>query len=117
MRKDNIRDYATAAFREYARLGSPSSVEHLERDNAALAADLRAVKETLRILDAEGNRYIADAVRAVYFAAPSSPLLKGEISARVAAFAKEYPTCERCVYRWLKRARGLFARLRGLRIK
>ena len=117
MRKDNIRDYATAAFREYARLGCPSSERiSCERD-AALAADLRAVSECLRVLCAEDKPYIADAVRAVYFASPGVPLRKGDIGARVAAFARVCPASEREVYRWLKRARVRFAAVRGLRVK
>lgn len=117
MRKDNVRDYATAAFREYARLGCPTpEVISRERD-AALAADLRAVGECLQMLCAEDRTYIAEAVQAVYFAAPGVPIKKGEIGARVAAFARACPASEREVYRWLKQARVRFAAVRGLRVK
>ena len=117
MRKDNIRDYATAAFREYARMGCPSlELISCERD-VALVADLRAVEECLRILSLEDREYIVDAVRAVYFASPGVPLRKGDIGARVAAFARVCPASEREVYRWLKRARVRFAAVRGLRVK
>ena len=117
MRKDNIRDYATAAFREYARLGCPSpEAISCERDTA-LAADLRAVGECLQILRVEEQEYIADAVRAVYFVAPEIPLKKGDVGKRVAMFARKYPASEASAYRWLARARRLFAKLRGMRTK
>ncbi len=117
MRKDNVRDYATAAFREYARLGCPSPEEIQKERNAALAADLRAVGECLQLLCAEDKAYIADAVRAVYFVAPGMSIKKGEIGARVAAFARACPASEREVYRWLKQARVRFAAVRGLRVR
>lgn len=116
MRKDNVRDYATAAFREYARLGCPSSETISQERDAALAADLRAVAECLRLLAIEDKEYVADAVRAVYFATPGAPLKKGDVGARVAAFAREYPASERSVYGWLKLARKLFACARGIRL-
>ena len=117
MRKDNVRDYATAAFREYARLGCPApEVIPRERD-AALIADLMAVAECLRILRVENEGYVADAVCAVYFASPGVPLQKGDIGARVSSFARACPASEREVYRWLKRARVRFAAVRGLRVR
>ena len=116
MRKDNIRDYATAAFREYARLGCPA-VEQISRErDSALVADLGAVCACLRMLCTEDKVHVVDAVRAVYFSAPDTPLKKGDIGARVAAFAREYPSSEREVYRWLKIARVRFASIRGLRV-
>ena len=117
MLKDSIRDYATAAFREYARLGCPTPEAISRERDAALAADLRAVGECLRLLCVEDKPYIADAVRAVYFASPGVPLKKGDVGARVAAFARACPASEREVYRWLKRARVRFAAVRGLRIR
>ena len=117
MLKDSIRDYATAAFREYARLGCPAPEAISRERDAALAADLRAVAECLRLLCVEDKPYIADAVRAVYFASPGAPLKKGDVGARVAAFARACPASERSVYGWLKLARRMFARARGLRMK
>ena len=117
MVKDNVRDYATAAFREYARLGCPAPEAISRERDAALAADLRAVAECLRLLYAEDKPFIADAVRAVYFASPGVPLRKGDIGARVAAFARACPASERSVYGWLKVARKRFARVRGLRTR
>ena len=117
MRKDSIRDYATAAFREYARLGCPTPEAISRERDAALAADLSAVEECLRILSLEDRQYIVDAVRAVYFAAPDVALKKGDVGKRVAVFAREYPASEVSAYRWLARARRLFAKLRGMRIE
>ena len=117
MLKDSIRDYATAAFREYARLGCPTP-EALSRErDTALAADLRAVAECLHLLCVEDKPYIADAVRAVYFASPGAPLKKGDVGARVAAFARACPASEREGYRWVKRARVRVAAVRGLRVR
>ena len=115
MLKDNVRDYATAAFREYARLGCPAPEAISRERDAALAADLRAVAECLHLLCVEEQSYIGDALRAVYFVAPDVPLRKGDVGKRVAAFAREYPASEASVYRWLARARWLFCRLRGIR--
>lgn len=119
MLKDNVRDYATAAFREYARRGCPAVCEKSERGtpDAALVADLQAVSETLRILALEGKEYVAKAVRAVYFEAPRTALKKGDVGKRVMAFAKSVPCSERAVYLWLGEARRVFANVRGLRIK
>ena len=116
MMKDNIRDYATAAFREYARLGCPTPEAISRERDAALAADLRAVAECLRMLSMEDRGYIVDAVRAVYFSAPGAPLKKGDVGARVAAFARACPASERSVYGWLKLARKRFACARGMRL-
>lgn len=116
MVKDNVRDYATAAFREYARLGCPTPEAISRERDVALAADLHAVSECLQILRVEEQAYIEDAVREVYFSAPDVPLRKGDVGKRVAAFARAYPASEITVYRWLARARWLFARLRGIRI-
>lgn len=142
MKKDFIRDYATAAFRLYAALGKPSydtasqrvynkAIAKYERMNPAIAVsqaeiavanstpvllDILAVNETLAMLDKGGKLYICRALQAVYFIQPNKPLRKGDISARVLRYALCVPTDERTVYRWLKEGRDLFAALRGLRI-
>lgn len=114
MKKDLIRDYATEAFRTYARLGCP--VEQVHTGDAALDADVAAVQATLRRFIADGREDVVEAVRAVYFAAPDTEIAKGDISARVELFAAEYYASVRTVYRWLYRARLRFAKERGLRI-
>ena len=115
MKKDLIRDYATEAFRLYARMGCPSLREI--GGEGATAADLRAVCEVLRILALQGKEEVIAAVRAVYFVAPRNDLERGDISARVSAFAVGYPASIRSVYTWLGIARELFGRIRGLRQK
>lgn len=114
MKKDLIRDYATEAFRLYARMGCPSQKEI--GGEGATAADLRAVCEVLRILALQGKEEVIAAVRAVYFVAPRQEIERGSISARVEAFAVGYPTSVPSVYRWLRVARKMFAKVRGMRV-
>nr|DAH25680.1 MAG TPA: hypothetical protein [Caudoviricetes sp.] len=80
----------------------------------ALQLDLLAVIDTLDGLTNSGKDYICQAVSAVYFVAPTAPLHKGEINLRVTKFAINNYTDERTVFRWLKEARLLCAKLRGL---
>ena len=115
MKKDLVRDYATEAFRAYARMGCPADLVHT--GDAALDADIAAVQRTVRHFQADGREGVVDAVRAVYFAAPGAELRRGDISARVERFAAEYYASVRTAYRWLYYARLRFARERGLRIK
>lgn len=115
MKKDLIRDYATEAFRLYARMGCPAEREI--GGEGATAADLKAVCEVLHILALQGKEEVIAAVRAVYFVAPRQEIERGNISARVEAFGAEYPVSTRMVYRWLRVARDLFGRVRGLRSK
>ena len=115
MKKDLTRDYATEAFRLYARCGSPS-LKEIDGEGAT-AKDLRAVAEVLRILELQGRPEVIAAVRAVYFVAPSREIERGGIGARVEAFAVGCPTSVPSVYRWLRQARKLFAELRGLRVR
>ena len=115
MKKDLIRDYATEAFRTYARLGCPA--QQLHSGDSALVADMAAVNETLQRFEAEGAEGIVEAVRAVYFVSPNVELGRGDVSARVAAFAVGYHISEREVYRWLRKARLCFAKVRGMRVR
>jgi hypothetical protein len=115
MKKDLIRDYATDAFRLYARMGCPSQREI--GGEGATAADLRAVADVMRILSLQGREDVIAAVRAVYFVAPQREIERGSISARVEAFAVGLPAAPSTVYRWLRTARDLFGKVRGLRQK
>ena len=115
MKKDLIRDYATEAFRLYARMGCPSPKEI--GGEGATAADLRAVSEVLRILSLRGREEVIAAVRAGSVGAPRQEIERGSISARVSAFAVGYPASIRSVYTWLGIARELFGKVRGLRQK
>lgn len=115
MKKDLVRDYATEAFRTFARLGCPA--QQLHTGDPALDADVAAVQSTLRRLSSDGREGVVDAVRAVYFAAPDTEIAKGDISARVELFAASSYISVPTVYRWLRNARLRFARERGLRIR
>lgn len=143
MRKDNIRDYATEAFRFWARHGCPSYEEAVERikrrainrafgidpEKALIYAeaevekasaglcDIMACSQVFTTLDDTGRGLVCEAVRAVYMTEPWKIPKRGELSARVLAFALEIPLSERQVYQYLKQARELFAAVRGLRLE
>ena len=96
MKKDFIRDYATAAFVYWARHGCPTYDEAAERiraralrraqgidpakalvyadaevDKAAAGlCDIMACSETFRVLEDSGKGLVCDAVRAVYMVEP-----------------------------------------------
>ena len=112
MKKDFARDYIVEAFRLYARTCST-----ITEDNPTPALlDIMAVQQTLAQLQQSRKQYIVQAIEAIYFPAPSVPLHKGDISARVIRFCYEYHASERSVYLWLREARHLCATKRGLRI-
>lgn len=114
--RDTTRDYTISQFRLYASLGFPSKAQVVadKTMHRALQLDLLAVADTLNALTNSGKDYICQAVSAVYFVAPTKPLHKGEINLRVTKFAVNNYTDERTVFRWLKEARLLCAKLRGL---
>lgn len=149
MKKDNIRDYATEAFRYYAACGMKTSEEIKQQvkkqiydqskrerigsgsgahsdctaysvmaaddemyEMAAEFLDIIAVEKTLRQL----NKYQRTAVEIVYFAEANKELSKNDISQRVHKAELSIPAEERTIYRWLSKARKIFARERGLRV-
>ncbi|ACL77345.1 hypothetical protein [Ruminiclostridium cellulolyticum] len=143
MKKDHIRDYATEAFRFYAKSGGKESYikylmddiikskgngvcnptestliskEKIMETRAAEFADIEAVDRVLAILvkSYQGN-YIRKAIEMVYFKDCWKNTEKGEISKRIHYAEIHIPASERQIYRWLKRARILFAEERGLR--
>ena len=79
MKKDLYRDYATEAFRTYARLGCPTG--KIDTEDAPLAADVAAVQRTLRYFERDGREGIAAAVRAYTLPPPGWRSASG-ISAR-----------------------------------
>lgn len=143
MKKDNIRDYATEAFRFWARHGCPTYDEAVERikhralnrafgtapEKALVYAeaevekasaglcDIKACSQVFRTLDDTGRELVCEAVRAVYMIEPWRTPKRGELSRRVLAFALKVPLSERQVYQYLKQARDLFAVVRGLRLE
>lgn len=135
------RDIATDAFRLYASLGCPTREAYEEMIRAGVAAkyanesdeqlsrrmhtayaaskqailDIDAVNKVMRQLEDGGRAEIIGAIRAVYFEEPRRRTYKGEIEARVLRYAStECPAGRRTVYAWLRRAREMFFRARGM---
>lgn len=103
-----MRDYATAAFRDYAkRQAADCAKPSVQKDSAA-------IELAFDYLKSQGKEYIINAVKAVYFAGANEQLKIREISSRVSRFAIEQHADESTIYRWLKEARDLFAKYRGL---
>lgn len=73
--------------------------------------DILAVEKTL----AQLKPWERQAVEIVYFEHAHRAIKKGEISERVVKASLYIPTDERTVYRYLKKARNIFAYERGLR--
>ena len=150
MKKDNIRDYATEAFRFYAACGKLTTEElkrkvydmiyeqsrkELVRSGRGMHSDATAyaviaAEEAIDSMKAEFEDIIAvektlhllkkverEAVEIVYFTDADKPLRKGDISDRVIRASMEIPADIRMVYRYLQRARDVFAKERGLRIE
>jgi len=145
--KDYLRDYATAAFRFYARLGRPShdeikraiynealasSKRELNRINGVcnptrqaiinaeaavdqMAGELGDVLAVERALATMRPEWIA-AVEIVYFADAHCEFERGDILAKIHKAALSIPASERQIFRWLGRARMMFAAERGLRL-
>lgn len=149
--KDHIRDYATEAFRFYAKNGKSAEkfkqkiyIEALEEikkretsvkdgiskptEKAIIAAEEAVSERISEILDMEAvdkvlaefdvrRKVINKAIEIVYFTDPDKELQSGDIKNRVVKASVEIHADERSIYRWLKKARELFAYQRGLRIK
>ena len=140
MKKDYIRDYATEAFRFWAASGCPTYKQAADRiyertlkayegapDEAIIVAeravsdaapellDILAATDTLRLLTEYGRPDIAQAVLAVYCFDSRRRVRRGEISRRVIEFSLSSHVSEATVYRYLAKARALFASVRGLR--
>lgn len=140
-KKKNTMDYATAAFRFWARRGCPTYDEAVERiynkamrraagaepEKAVMFAereveragselcDVLACDIVFREFERTGNELVCQAVREVYMVQPYKELKANDITHRVLAFALKVPLSERQVYRYLARAREAFALVRGLR--
>ena len=120
MLKDEKRDLAVKAFRNYARLGLPSflgATEILFRlrgccdDKTAL--DMIAVYDTLRLLEFSGKSDVVFAIRDVYFATANRRIKANEMSDRIRRLAFEIHCDERTIYRRLACARELWHFLRS----
>lgn len=112
MKKEESRDYITAAFRYYAAVkAGKAEIKTIPEEK-----DFNAVQKTLELLACGGRQYIVDAVKAVYFVDCQKPLSKQTIALRVRRFAITMPADERTVYRWLREARWICMSVRGLRL-
>lgn len=144
MKKDYLRDYCTEAFRFYAKSGGRSAFlrsieddiikskgsgiykpteaalvnkERIISEHAAELEDIEAVSKVLFCLDMCQHREVIKAIEIVYFADCWKDLDRGDIQTRVHKAELTIPASERSIYNWLKDARNMFAKERGLRIK
>lgn len=141
MKKDNIRDYATNAFRLYAYFGRPSTeyfksqiiddaignetnkskisivAKEAEEKSLPLIKDIEAVNKTISILEARHSTDIINAIEGVYFILPNEKIKQNDITARAQAVAVSNFSDIRTVFRNLKEARKIFAEARGLNIE
>jgi hypothetical protein len=144
VRRDHVRDYATEAFRFYAKVGgtkkyiddlvadekrqkgsgvaNPTEAaliikERILAERAAEFADLEAVEKTMHIISTLGSgKEMRQAVEMVYFERCWEELRRGDIQDRVHKAELTIPASERSIYYWLKKARLIFAKERGLRL-
>lgn len=147
--KNHIRDYATEAFRFYAKNGmsadkykqqiydkaleeqkknegksgiSKPTEAAIMRAEAAVNAkiaeikDMEAVELTIKELEISMSCNMKKAIEIVYFADPDKKLEKGDIHNRVHFAEVNIPASEKTIYRWLGKARKIFAENRGLRV-
>ena len=143
MKKDYLRDYSTAAFNLYGKVGNvenykKSLLEEIEEIKAnsgsgiskpteaalmraeeqlsskiATIKDLEAVEKTLNELKAR-NKEMYNVVVDVYV---KNIFTKGSIENSVLRTASDNFLCRSTVYNYLKKARRIFAYTRGLRIE
>ncbi len=85
--------------------------EGILRQKQAELWDILAVEKTM----AQLHVWERKAVEMVYFPHAQRDMKKGEISERVQSASVLIPVDERSVYRYLKKARSIFAYERGLR--
>lgn len=103
-------------------ISCPTEAAIIRAENAvdeklAEIKDMEAVEMTIAELEAAGrNHDIVQAIKIVYFQDAGKELEPGDISLRVHAAELDIPASERSVYRYLKKARMMFAEHRGLRI-
>lgn len=143
-RKDHIKDYATEAFRFYAKSGgketyikklvddinkskgtgisNPTESEIVSKEKviesrAAELADIEAVEKVLNILTKLSQGiYIKKSLELVYFKDCRKDITWGAITERINKAEIEIPASRAQIYRWLRKARELFAEERGLRL-
>lgn len=142
MKKDYLRDYSTAAFNLYGKVGNVENykkslleeIEHIKASSGsginkpteaalmraeeqlslkiATIKDLEAVEKTLNELKAT-NITMFNVVNDVYV---NNTFKRSEIENSVIRTASKNYLSRRAVYKYLKKARDIFAYTRGLRI-
>ena len=112
-------------FEEYnsTEISKPTEAQIMRAERALKDAradiyDLEAVEQTLYIISTLSNgRAIGKAVEIVYFTDLDTPLNKrGFIRGKVISASLDIPAGESTVYKYLKKARLVFAMERGLRL-
>ncbi len=142
MKKDNYKDMAVLAFFRYANRGVPTheqyeaflrdkvKKEHIGDDPKFISVceekeierhkpafdDIDAIARMFETLDAKGQEYISEAVRAVYLVPGEKMPSNKDLYFRVVAHAVNSYADISTVYRWLKRARDLYVFFRGFEI-
>lgn len=115
MKKSAVRDYAVDCFRIYETLKRHENILKDEKYRE-LTADYNALNRTFEILKNQKNGdYIVKAVKLVYCKKRNSAFKKNEISQNVFLAADELFCSEMTIYRYLKYARDIFCKERGLR--
>lgn len=100
--------------------GAPteSAIIHAEaavNQKIAEIADLEAVEKTLKALEKMDSGMLK-AVKLIYMQQPNKDINWGEITDRVHQAELSIPASEQTIYRWLSKARRIFAEERGLRV-
>lgn len=85
--------------------------ENRLQEKMAELQDILAVERTLKQL----HDFETEAIETVYFVNPSKPIKKNEISERVLSCSNDLYCDVRSIYRYLSKARMIFAYERGLR--
>lgn len=114
MKKNAVRDYAVDCFRLYETFKRNETILNSDKYKSFLD-DYNALNRTFKILENEKNGdTIAKAVKLVYCKKGNSVFKKNEISHNVLSAADELFCSEMTIYRYLKYARDIFSRERGL---
>lgn len=142
MKKDNYKDMAVLAFFRYANRGMPTheqyemflrdkvKKEHIGEDPKFISVceekeierhrpafeDIDAITRMFAALEAKGQSFISEAVRAVYLVPGEKIPSNRDLYFRVVAHAVNAYADISTVYRWLKKARDLYVLFRGFEI-
>ena len=113
MLTDPTRDYVVYMLRFYATLNCPNKEEiHRYKGNLSnpQILDLQAVAQSIT----EFTEEVKKAVKCIYFVNPTKKPRKNEITERVINYSIENYLSEKTVWKYLKQARYICAKCRGL---